>query len=312
MKCHDNITETIGNTPTIRIHNFGIDKAVIVCKLEYFNPMSSVKDRIALEILEQAIKSGKLKRGGIIIEATSGNTGLGLAMVAASRGFKLIITMPESMSVERRKLLTHLGAKLVLTPAKKGMSGAVAKAEELGRILPGAFIPRQFENAANPAAHFKTTGPEIWRDTDGKVDIFVAGVGTGGTLSGTGSFLKKQNPAVKVIAVEPDASAVLSGASASPHCIQGIGAGCVTKVYKKKIVDEIIKVKDKDALEYARKAAKAEGILCGISGGANLYAACLLARRPENEGKLIVTLAPDTGERYISTELFEYSSIIRS
>jgi cysteine synthase A len=282
-----------------------------MCKLEYFNPLGSVKDRIAREIVDEAVHTGKLKPGGIIIEATSGNTGLGLAMIAASRGYKLIIIMPESMSIERRKLLTHLGTKLVLTPAEKGMAGAVAKAEEMGRMLPGAFIARQFENAANPAAHYKSTAPEIWHDTDGRLDIFVTGVGTGGSINGIGSYLKERNPDIKIVAVEPESSAVLSGESPCPHCIQGIGAGFIPQTYNSKVVDEILKVKDDDALDYARMAAKKEGILCGISSGANLYAACLLGRRKENEGKLIVTLAPDTGERYISTPLFEYSSVIK-
>ena len=311
MNCYDNVTGTIGNTPLIRINNLDSGKANIMCKLEYFNPLGSVKDRIAREIVEEAVKAGKLKPGGIIIEATSGNTGLGLAMIAASRGYKLIIIMPESMSVERRKLLTHLGAKLVLTPADKGMSGAVAKAEEMGRILPGAFIARQFENAANPTAHYKGTAPEIWNDTDGKIDIFVAGVGTGGSINGIGSYLKEHNPDIKVVAVEPESSAVLSGENPCPHAIQGIGAGFIPQTYNGKVVDEILKVKDNDAMEYARLAAKREGILCGISSGANLYAACLLGRRKGNEGKIIVTLAPDTGERYISTQLFEYASVIK-
>ena len=311
MNYYDNVTDTIGNTPLIRINNLDSGKADVMCKLEYFNPLGSIKDRIAREIVDEAVSAGKLQPGGIIIEATSGNTGLGLAMIAASRGYKLIIIMPESMSVERRKLLTHLGAKLVLTPAEKGMPGAVAKAEEMGRILPGAFIARQFENAANPAAHYKGTAPEIWRDTDGKIDIFVAGVGTGGSINGIGSYLKEHNPDIKIVAVEPEASAVLSGESPCPHGIQGIGAGFIPQTYNEKVVDEILKVKDDDAMKYARMAAKKEGILCGISSGANLYAACLLGRREENEGKIIVTLAPDTGERYISTPLFEYSSVIK-
>ena len=311
MNCYDNVTDTIGNTPLVRINNLDSGKAEVMCKLEYFNPLGSVKDRIAREIVDEAVAAGKLQPGGIIIEATSGNTGLGLAMIAASRGYKLIIIMPESMSVERRKLLTHLGAKLVLTPADKGMSGAVARAEEMGRILPGAFIARQFENAANPTAHYKATAPEIWKDTDGKIDIFVAGVGTGGSINGIGSYLKEQNPNVKIVAVEPESSAVLSGENPCPHGIQGIGAGFIPQTYNGKVVDEILKVKDEDAMEYARMAAKQEGILCGISSGANLYAACLLGRRKENEGKIIVTLAPDTGERYISTPLFEYSSAIK-
>jgi cysteine synthase A len=311
MKIFKNITETIGNTPLLRINSIDSGKATILCKLEYSNPLGSLKDRIALKIIQEAADSGKLPPGGIIIEATSGNTGLGLAMAAASLGYKLIIVMPESMSIERRKLLSHLGAKIILTAADRGMAGAVAKAEELAGTLPDAFMARQFENQANPNAHLESTGPEIWKDTDGKIDIFVAGVGTGGTLNGAGNFLKKQNPQIRLVAVEPAASAVLSGEKAGPHGIQGIGAGFVPKVYDGKIIDEIIQVKDEDAFEYARMAAKLEGILCGPSSGANLYAASLLAQRPENAGKTIVTLACDTGERYISTSFFEYTSVIR-
>jgi len=312
MRIFNNVTETIGKTPLVRINYLHSSDATILCKLEYFNPLGSVKDRIALRIIEKAVESGKLVPGGIIIEATSGNTGLGLAMVAASLDYKLIVIMPESMSIERQKLLSHLGAKIILTAADKGMKGAVEKAEELSITLPNAFVARQFENPANPDTHQVSTGPEIWQDTDGKVDIFIAGVGTGGTLNGVGNCLKKHNPKIQIIAVEPASSAVLSGEEAHSHEIQGIGAGFIPDVYDEYIVDEIIKVGDKEAFEYARLAAKKEGILCGTSSGANLYAACQVAQRPENTGKLIVTLAPDTGERYISTSLFEYSSVIHT
>ena len=308
MHIYNSITELVGRTPLVEIHRYEEKrdlKAKILVKLEYFNPAGSVKDRIALAMVEDAEKRGLLKPGSVIIEPTSGNTGIGLASVAASRGYRAIFTMPETMSVERRKLLKAYGAEIVLTEGAKGMKGAIAKAEELAKTIPGAFIPGQFVNPANPAAHFATTGPEIWQDTDGKVDIFVAGVGTGGTLSGTGKYLKSQNPAVKVVAVEPKGSPVLSEGHAGPHGIQGIGAGFVPETLDTKIYDEVLPVTNEDACATGRTVAKEEGFLVGISAGAALWAATELAKRPENAGKTIVALMPDTGDRYLSTALYE-------
>ena len=308
MRVFNNITGLIGHTPLVEINRFteklGL-KARILVKLELFNPAGSVKDRIALSMIEDAEKKGLLKPGSVIIEPTSGNTGIGLSSVAAARGYKIIITMPETMSVERRLLMTAYGAKLVLTDGAKGMKGAIAKANELHEQTPNSFIPGQFVNPANPQAHFETTGPEIWNDTDGKVDIFVAGVGTGGTLSGTGKFLKSKNPDIKVVAVEPATSPVLSEGKSGPHKIQGIGAGFVPDTLDTKIYDEIITVENDDAFAYSRAVTKSDGVLVGISSGAAVKAATELARRPENKGKTIVAILPDTGERYLSTQLFK-------
>lgn len=308
MRVFNNITGLIGHTPLVEINRFteklGL-KARILVKLELFNPAGSVKDRIALSMIEDAEKKGLLKPGSVIIEPTSGNTGIGLASIAASKGYRAVFTMPETMSAERRKLLQAYGAEIVLTEGAKGMKGAIAKAEELARQTPGIFIPGQFVNPANPEAHVRTTGPEIWDDTDGKVDIFVAGVGTGGTVTGTGRYLKSKNPAVRVVAVEPAASPVLTQGKAGPHAIQGIGAGFVPEVLDTKIYDEVIDVTNEDALATGREIARKEGFLVGISSGAALFAAVELARRPENAGKLIVALLPDNGDRYLSTKLFE-------
>ena len=308
MRVFNNITGLIGHTPLVEINRFteklGL-KARILVKLELFNPAGSVKDRIALSMIEDAEKKGLLKPGSVIIEPTSGNTGIGLASIAASKGYRAVFTMPETMSAERRKLLQAYGAEIVLTEGAKGMKGAIAKAEELARQTPGSFIPGQFVNPANPEAHVRTTGPEIWDDTDGKVDIFVAGVGTGGTVTGTGRYLKSKNPAVRVVAVEPAASPVLTQGKAGPHAIQGIGAGFVPEVLDTKIYDEVIAVTNEDALATGREIARKEGFLVGISSGAALFAAVELARRPENAGKLIVALLPDNGDRYLSTKLFE-------
>ncbi len=303
-----NATELIGKTPIMEVANYakaeGVENAVILAKLEYLNPAGSVKDRIALAMIEDAEKKGILKEGATIIEPTSGNTGIGLACVAAARGYKTILTLPDTMSVERRNLLKAYGAQLVLTEGAKGMKGAIAKAEELRDSIPGAVILGQFDNPANPAAHAAQTGPEIWEDTDGKVDLFVAGVGTGGTITGVGSYLKEKNPNIKIIAVEPEASAVLSGGNPGPHKIQGIGAGFVPTVLDTQVYDEIIPVKNEDAFAMGRKLAVTEGILVGISSGAALHAATQLAKRPENAGKTIVVLLPDSGDRYLSTPLF--------
>ena len=306
-KVYTSITQLIGGTPLVELKNYEAEKnlqATILAKLEYFNPAGSVKDRIAKAMLDDAEDKGLLKPGATIIEPTSGNTGIGLASVAAARGYKIILTMPETMSVERRNLLKAYGAELVLTDGAKGMKGAIAKAQELAQATPGSFIPGQFTNPANPAVHRATTGPEIWADTDGKVDIFVAGVGTGGTLTGVGEYLKAQNPNVKIVAVEPAGSPVLSKGVAGPHKIQGIGAGFVPDTLNTKIYDEIIPVENEDAFTTGRAIARKEGVLIGISSGAAVYAATVLAQRPENKGKTIVALLPDTGDRYLSTPLF--------
>ncbi|MDF3005431.1 MAG: cysteine synthase [Oscillospiraceae bacterium] len=304
---YKNLTDLIGRTPLLELSNYEKQHnlhATIIGKLEYFNPAGSVKDRIAKAMIDDAEAKGLLKSGSVIIEPTSGNTGIGLASVAAARGYRIILTMPETMSVERRNLLKAYGAELVLTEGAKGMAGAIAKAEELAKETPNAFIPGQFVNPANPAVHKATTGPEIWADTDGKVDFLVAGVGTGGTLTGTGEFLKAQNPDIKVVAVEPDDSPVLSEGKAGPHKIQGIGAGFVPAVLNTSIYDEIIRVKNEDAFATGKAISKAEGLLVGISSGAAVWAATELAKRPENAGKVIVVILPDTGERYLSTPLF--------
>ena len=299
--------QLIGHTPLLELthleQEFGL-KARIVAKLEYFNPAGSVKDRIAKAMIDDAEAKGLLKPGSVIIEPTSGNTGIGLASVAAARGYRIIIVMPETMSVERRQLMKAYGAELVLTEGAKGMKGAIAKADELAKEIPNSFVPGQFVNPANPKAHFETTGPEIWADTDGKVDCFVAGVGTGGTVTGVGQYLKSRNPAVKVVAVEPKSSAVLSTGVAGSHKIQGIGAGFVPDVLDTKVYDEIIPVDNDDAFKLGKEVGHSEGVLVGISSGAALWAAIELAKRPENEGKTIVALLPDTGDRYLSTPLF--------
>lgn len=306
-KIYKSLTDLIGNTPLLELSNYEKEnnlEAKILVKLEYFNPAGSVKDRIAKKILDDAEAKGLINKDTTIIEPTSGNTGIGLSSVAAARGYKIIITMPETMSVERRLLMAAYGAKLVLTDGAKGMKGAIAKANELHEQTPNSFIPGQFVNPANPQAHFETTGPEIWNDTDGKVDIFVAGVGTGGTLSGTGKFLKSKNPDIKVVAVEPATSPVLSEGKSGPHKIQGIGAGFVPDTLDTEIYDEIITVENEDAFATGKAFPKQEGVLVGISSGAALWAAKELAKRPENKGKTIVALLPDTGDRYLSTPLF--------
>ena len=308
-KIANQLTDLVGNTPLMELSNYNKSKGLkarLIVKLESFNPAGSVKDRVALAMIEDAETSGLLKPGATIIEPTSGNTGIGLAFVAASKGYKLILTMPDTMSVERRNLLKALGAELVLTPGANGMKGAIARAEELKAATPGAVILQQFDNPANPAMHERTTGQEIWRDTEGHVDIFVAGVGTGGTVSGVGAALKKHNPAVKVVAVEPTDSPVLSGGAPGAHKIQGIGAGFVPKNYNPAVVDEILQVTNDDAIRTGRELAQKEGLLVGISSGAAVSAATRLALLPENEGKTIVALLPDTGERYLSTLLYAF------
>ena len=307
MKTYDRITDLIGKTPLMKLTNYGKLKelgATVYGKLEYFNPAGSVKDRIAKAMIDDAEAKGVLKPDSVIIEPTSGNTGIGLAAVAASRGYRIILTMPETMSIERRNLLKAYGAELVLTEGAKGMKGAIAKAQELAAETPNSFIPSQFTNPANPTTHLNTTGPEIWEDTDGKVDIFVAGVGTGGTVSGVGVYLKSKNPNIRVVAVEPAGSPVLSKGTPGPHKIQGIGAGFVPETLNTQIYDEIITVENEDAFETGRTLARKEGLLVGISSGAAVWAATELAKRPENKGKIIVALLPDTGERYLSTPMF--------
>ncbi len=307
MAIYKSTLDLVGNTPLVEVNNFSKKnnlEAKLLVKLEYFNPAGSVKDRIAKAIIEDAEKKGVLKEGSVIIEPTSGNTGIGLAAVAAAKGYRLIITMPETMSVERRNLMKAYGAELVLTDGAKGMKGAIAKADELAKEIPNSFIAGQFVNPVNPATHKATTGPEIWNDTEGKVDIFVAGVGTGGTISGVGEYLKSKNPDVKIVAVEPASSPVLSKGEAGPHKIQGIGAGFVPDTLNTEVYDEIITVENDDAFVTGRAFAKAEGVLVGISSGAALWAAKELAKRPENKGKTIVALLPDTGDRYLSTPLF--------
>ncbi len=307
MRTYERITDLVGGTPLLQLNAYMDDEApeaTVLGKLEYFNPAGSVKDRIAKRMIDDAEAAGVLKPGAVIIEPTSGNTGIGLASVAASRGYKMILTMPETMSVERRNLLKAYGAELVLTDGAQGMKGAIAKAEELAAQTPGSFIPSQFTNPSNPKAHIATTGPEIWDDTEGKVDIFVAGVGTGGTLSGVGAYLKSKNPNVKIVAVEPAGSPVLSKGVAGSHKIQGIGAGFVPKTLDTEIYDEIIPVENEDAFAMGRRLARKGGVLVGISSGAAVHAARELAKRPENKGKVIVALLPDTGERYLSTPMF--------
>ncbi|MEE3428040.1 MAG: cysteine synthase A [Ruminococcus sp.] len=307
MKIYERITDLIGKTPLLELKNHEEAnnlEAKVIGKLEYFNPAGSVKDRIAKAMIDEAEAQGILKKGAVIIEPTSGNTGIGLASVASSRGYRIILTMPETMSIERRNLLKAYGAELVLTEGAKGMKGAIAKADELAKEIENSFIPSQFTNLANPKAHIASTGPEIWEDTDGKVDIFVAGVGTGGTVSGVGEYLKSKNPDIKVVAVEPATSPVLSKGTPGPHKIQGIGAGFVPETLNTKIYDEIITVENEEAFETGRNLAKNEGLLVGISSGAAVFAATQLAKRPENKGKIIVALLPDTGERYLSTPMF--------
>lgn len=306
-KIYKGAIELVGNTPLVEVTNIEKKeqlKARLLVKLEYFNPAGSVKDRVGKAMIEDAERTGRLKPGSVIIEPTSGNTGIGLAAVSAVKGYKMILTMPDTMSVERRNILKAYGAEIVLTPGEKGMSGAIEKAEELAKEIPDSFIPGQFDNPVNPRAHMESTGPEIWQDTDGQVDIFVASVGTGGTLTGTGTYLKEKNPNIKVIAVEPSTSPVLSGGSAGPHKIQGIGAGFIPKVLDTHIYDEIITVDNEAPFATAKMLARTEGLLTGISSGAALYAAIEIARRPENEGKTIVVLLPDSGDRYYSTALF--------
>ena len=306
-KIYKGAIELVGNTPLVEVTNIEKKeqlKARLLVKLEYFNPAGSVKDRVGKAMIEDAERTGRLKPGSVIIEPTSGNTGIGLAAVSAVKGYRMILTMPDTMSVERRNILKAYGAEIVLTPGEKGMSGAIEKAEELAKEIPDSFIPGQFDNPVNPKAHMESTGPEIWQDTDGQVDIFVASVGTGGTLTGTGTYLKEKNPRIKVIAVEPSTSAVLSGGSAGPHKIQGIGAGFIPKVLDTSVYDEIITVDNEAPFATAKMLARTEGLLTGISSGAALYAAIEVARRPENDGKTIVALLPDSGDRYYSTALF--------
>ena len=308
-KIYESATELIGHTPLLKVNNYakevGVTDATLLAKLEYFNPAGSVKDRIAKEMIEDAERKGTLKPGATIIEPTSGNTGIGLASIATAKGYKAIIVMPETMSVERRNIIKAYGAEIVLTEGAKGMKGAIAKAEELSKEIPDSFVAGQFVNPANPEAHRKTTGPEIWNDTDGKVDIFVAGVGTGGTVTGVGEYLKQQNPDVKVVAVEPATSPVLSKGTAGAHKIQGIGAGFIPNTLDTKVYDEVIPVSNEDSFEYSKYIAKEEGVLVGISSGAALKAAIEVAKRPEFKGKTVVALLPDSGDRYYSTDLFK-------
>jgi len=306
MKIAGQISDLIGNTPLLKIRSLSAETgAAIIAKLEQFNPLSSIKDRIAAAMIDAAEKSGQLKPGGVIVEPTSGNTGIGLAFIAAARGYHLILTMPDTMSIERRKLLKALGAELVLTPGSSGMQGSIEKAEEIQRERPGSFMPQQFDNPENPQIHRRTTAEEIWRDTDGQVDIFVAGIGTGGTITGCGQVLKSRNPSLRVIAVEPEESAVLSGRSPGTHKIQGIGAGFIPSVLDTTVYDEVITISSPDAADMALRLARTEGLLAGISSGAAVLAACRVGRRPENRGKNIVVILPDTGERYLSTWVFE-------
>lgn len=305
MKIYNNISELIGQTPLVRLSNYNDTDATILAKLECFNPAGSVKDRVAAKMIEDAENRGILKKGSVIIEPTSGNTGIGLAAVAASKGYKVVLTMPETMSVERRKLLSAYGAEIVLTPGEDGMSGAIRKADQLAKEIPGGFVMGQFVNPANPKAHIETTGPEIWEDTEGKVDIFVAGIGTGGTITGTGEYLKSKNHNIKVVGIEPFDSPFLSEGRAGAHGLQGIGAGFVPEILNTEIYDEIIKVKTEEAYGESRLLAKTEGFLTGITSGAALFGAKVLANRPENKGKVIVALLPDTGDRYLSTTLFD-------
>ena len=307
-KIYNGILDLVGNTPLVEAANLGKKwnlKAKLLLKLEYFNPAGSVKDRVAKEMLEDAERRGVISAGATIIEPTSGNTGIGLAAMAVAKGYKAVLTMPDTMSVERRNILKAYGAEIVLTPGAEGMKGAIAKAEELAKEIPNSFIPGQFDNPANPQAHRETTGPEIWRDTDGQVDIFVAGIGTGGTITGTGSYLKEKNPAIKIIGMEPASSPVLSKGTAGPHKIQGIGAGFVPSILDTGVYDEIVTVENDDAFACGKELAKTEGFLVGISSGAALYAAMEEAKKPENEGKTIVVLLPDSGDRYYSTALFQ-------
>lgn len=304
-KIFSNLSATVGRTPLVRINRMAPEGgAAVLAKVESFNPLHSVKDRIGVAMIDEGERTGKITKGTVLVEPTSGNTGIALAFVAAARGYRLILTMPETMSVERRALLKALGAEIVLTPGEKGMRGAVEKAEELSLTLKNAYMPQQFKNPANPEIHRKTTAPEIWDDTDGAVDVFVAGVGTGGTITGVGEVLKGRKPSVRVVAVEPEASPVLSGGKPGPHKIQGIGAGFVPEVLNRSVYDEIITVSNDDAMETARRAAKLEGILCGISSGAALFAALKVAERPESKGKTLVVILPDTGERYLSMALY--------
>ncbi|XOF34301.1 MAG: cysteine synthase A [Candidatus Electrothrix sp. YB6] len=304
MQIFENLSRSVGNTPIVRLNRFSADCAAeVAVKLESANPLGSVKDRIAAAMLDTAEADGLLFPETVIIEPTSGNTGIGLAFVCASRGYKLILTMPETMSLERRKLLTYLGTELVLTPGTEGMKGAIARAQELLQEYKSSWMPNQFENPANPAMHYRTTGPEIWEQSDGKVDIFVAGVGTGGTITGAGRFLKEQNPEIQLVAVEPADSPVLSGGNPGPHKIQGIGAGFIPAILEQQLLDEVVQVSNEEAMTAARNLARQEGILCGISSGAAAAAALKIASRPENQGKQIVVVLPDTGERYLSTEL---------
>lgn len=308
MKIYESLTELIGKTPLVKLQNFQKENelsATVLAKVEFTNPAGSVKDRVALNMIEDAEEKGILQKGNTIIEPTSGNTGIGLAAVAVAKGYKVILTMPDSMSIERRKLLAAYGAQIVLTKGAEGMKGAIEKAKELQKEIPGSIIAGQFTNPSNPEAHYKTTGPEIWEDTDGKVDIFVAGIGTGGTVSGVGKYLKEKNPAIKIVGIEPFSSPVITKGTAASHGIQGIGANFVPDTLNKDILDEIILVKDEDAIKTGKEICRSEGLLVGISSGAALYAACELAKREENKNKIIVALLPDTGMRYLSTSMFD-------